>query len=92
MGALLAGVFCGVLKIKVWRQSGSLSLMCTGMRMATEVYTHGAVASGRRFLMGSAIVSAFDRGTRRDNGLEKCWEEDGKEKKVAEKKGRDGGF
>lgn len=36
--------------------------MCTGMRMATEGYTHGAVASGRRFLMGSAIVSALDQG------------------------------
>jgi hypothetical protein len=51
MGALLAGVFCGVLNVKIRCQYHRYHT-----RIMMNVFTYGAVMSGRRFLMGSAIV------------------------------------
>lgn len=81
MGALLAGVFCGVLDIKVWL----VCLVCTAMRRVTEVSTYGAVTSGRRFLMGSAIVSVLDHRLVETMGCESVGREMVKKKSGGEK-------
>jgi hypothetical protein len=59
--------------------------MRTVMRGVTKVTTYGAVTSGRRFLMGSAIVSVLGRGLVETMGCESVGREMVKKKSGGEK-------